>query len=59
MILKEGHSLSYKLKLRDVEQCLFTCEQLLHGQIRKGLLHCIVTGDEKWICYNNTNCSKS
>jgi len=31
---------------------LFTCEQLLQ-QKRKGFLHCIVTGHDKWIHYDN------
>jgi len=29
------------------------CEQLLQQQKRKGVLHCIVTSDEKWIHYDN------
>ena len=40
-------------KPRDVERRLFACEQLLERQRRKGFLHCIVTGDEKWIHYDN------
>ena len=39
----------YELKPRDVERRLFACEQLLERQRRKGFLHRIVTGDEKWV----------
>jgi len=41
------------LKPRDVERRLFACEQLLERQRRKGFLHRIVTGDEKWVHYDN------
>ncbi|GBP64419.1 Mariner Mos1 transposase [Eumeta japonica] len=47
MIQKQGYWVPYELNPRDVERCLFTCEQLLARQKRKGFLHCIVTGDEK------------
>ena len=43
----------YELKLRDVERRFFTCEQLIQRQQRKGFLHRIVTGDKKWIFYDN------
>ena len=43
----------YELKPRDVERQFFTCEQLIQRQQRKGFLHRIVTGDEKWIFYDN------
>ena len=33
----------------NVERRFFTCEQLIQRQQRKGFLHRIVTGDEKWI----------
>jgi len=42
-----------ELKPRDVERRFFTCEQLIQRQQRKGFLHWIVTGDEKWIFYDN------
>ena len=48
MIQKEGNWVPYELKPRAIEQRLFTCEQLLERQRRKGFLHRIVTGDEKW-----------
>nr|CDS25511.1 Mariner Mos1 transposase [Hymenolepis microstoma] len=39
---------------RDVDRRLFVCEQLLlESQMRKGFLHRIVTGYEKWVYYNN------
>jgi len=38
-----------ELKPRDgIEQHLFTCEQLLQQQKKRGFLHRIVSGDEKW-----------
>ena len=41
------------MKPRDIERRFFTCEQLIQRQQRKGFLHRIVTGDEKWIFYDN------
>jgi len=49
MIQKQGNWVSYELKPRDVERRFFTCKQLIQRQQRKGFLHRIVTGDEKWI----------
>ena len=40
----------YELKPR--ERRFFTCEQLIQRQQRKGFLHRIMTGDEKWIFYD-------
>jgi len=34
------------------------CEILLAKQQRKGFLHCIITGDEKWIYFGNLKCRK-
>jgi len=51
MIQKQGNWVSYELKPRDVERRFFTCEQLI--QREKVFLHRIVTGDEKWIFYDN------
>jgi len=42
----------YEHKPRDIERRFFTSEQLIQRQQRKGL-HRIVTGDEKWIFYDN------
>lgn len=53
MIQKHGNWLPHELTPRDVERRFFTCEQLLQRQKRKGFLHRIVTGDEKWIHYDN------
>jgi len=53
MIQKQGNWVPYELKPRDVERRFFTCEQLIQRQQRKGFLHQIVTGDEKWIFYDN------
>lgn len=52
-IQKHGNWVPHELKPRDVERRFFTCEQLLQRQNRKGFLHRIVTGDEKWIHYDN------
>ena len=53
LIQKQGHWVISELKLRDVTHHLVICEQLLQWQKRKGLLHCIVTSNEKWIHYDN------
>jgi len=53
MILKQGNWVPHELKQRDIERRFFTCEQLIQRQHRKGFLHRIVTGDEKWIFYDN------
>lgn len=53
MIRKVGHWVPYELKPRDVERRFFTSKQLLERHKRKGFLHRIVTGDEKWVHYNN------
>ncbi|VVC30765.1 Transposase, type 1,Winged helix-turn-helix DNA-binding domain [Cinara cedri] len=58
MIQKLGHWVPYELKPRDIERRLFTCEQL-QQQNRKGFLHRIVIGDEKWIHYENPKRKKS
>lgn len=59
MIQKQGNWVPYELKPRDVERRFFTCEQLLERQKRKGFLNRIVTGDEKWIRYDNPKRRKS
>ena len=53
MVQKEGNWVPYKLKERDMERRLVICEMLRQWQQRKGFLHRIVTGDEKWIYYGN------
>lgn len=59
IIQKEGHWVPYELKPRDIERRLLTCELLLQREERKGFLHRIVTGDEKWIHYDNPKRRKS
>lgn len=59
MIQKEGHWIPYELKPRDVERRFLTCELLLQRYKRKSFLHRIVTGDEKWIYYDNPKRKKS
>ncbi|GFY06696.1 mariner Mos1 transposase [Trichonephila clavipes] len=58
-IQKQGNWVPYEMKPRDVERRLFACEQLLSRQKRKGFLYRIVTGDEKWVRYDNPNRRKS
>jgi len=53
MIQKQGNLVPYELKPRDIEKQFFTCEQLIQRQQKKGFLHRIVIGDEKWIFYDN------
>ena len=48
IIQKQGNW-PYELKSRDVKRRFFTCEQLIQKQQKKGFLHRIVTGDEKYI----------
>ncbi|GBP83834.1 TATA-box-binding protein [Eumeta japonica] len=58
-IQKQGQWVPYELKSRDIERRLFACEELLARQRWKGFLHRIVTGDEKWIHYDNPKHRKS
>ncbi|GFT03356.1 mariner Mos1 transposase [Trichonephila clavipes] len=59
MIQKQGNWVPYELKPRYVERRLFACEQLFARQRRKEFLHPIVTGDEKWVRYDNPKRRKS
>ena len=59
MIQKQGNWVPYELTPRNVERRLLTCEMLLARHKRKGFLHRIVTGDEKWIHYDNPKRRKS
>jgi len=59
MIQKQGNWIPYELKPRNVERRFFTCEILLARNKRKGFLHRIITGDEKWIHYDNLKKRKS
>lgn len=58
-IQKEGVWLPYQLKERDIERRLVTCEMLLARQRSKSFLHRIITGDEKWVYYDNPKRRKS
>ena len=59
MIQKQGNSVLYEIKQRDVKRRFFACEQLLQRQNRKGFLHRIVAGDEKWVHCDNPKRRKS
>ncbi|GBP22764.1 Mariner Mos1 transposase [Eumeta japonica] len=56
---KPGHWVPYELKPKDGERRFLTCELVLQRQKRKCFLHRIVTGNEKWIHYNNSKHRKS
>jgi len=53
MIQKQGNWVPYEMKPRNVERRFFTCEMLLARHKRKGFLHRIITGEEKWVHYDN------
>jgi len=55
----KGNWVPYELKPRNVKRRFFTCEMLLARHKRKSFLHRIVTGDEKWIHYDNPKKRKS
>ena len=59
MVQKQGNWVPYELTPRNVERRFSTCEMLLVRHKRKGFLHRIVTGDEKWIHYDNLKRKKS
>lgn len=50
---KQGNWVPHLLQEKDVERRLMTCEILLQRHKRKGFLHRIITGDEKWIYFDN------
>ena len=52
-IQKLGNWVPYDLKPRDVERRFCMSEILLQRHRKKSFLHRIVTGDEKWIHYDN------
>lgn len=52
-IQKFGHWVPYELRPRDVERRFCMSEMLLERFKKKSFLHRIVTGDEKWIYYDN------
>lgn len=53
MVRKENYWVPHELNDRQKENRKLTCEILLQRQQRKGFLHRILTGDEKWIHYDN------
>ena len=59
MIKKQGSWVPYDLKPRDVKCPFLAYKKLLQRQKRKGFLHYIVTGDDKWIYYSNPKRRKS
>ena len=59
MIQKLGNRVSHELKPRDVERRFTDSEILLQRYKGKSFLHRIVTGDEKWIHYDNTKRRKA
>lgn len=59
MIQKKGNWVPYELKLRDVERRFCMSEMLFKRNKKKSFLHRIVTGDEKWIHYDNPKPKKS
>ena len=52
-IQKEGKWVPYELKETDIERGKTTCEILFDRFKRKSFLYRIVTGDEKWIYFDN------
>ena len=58
-IQKQGNWVPHELKPRDVERRFCMSEMLLERYKKKSFLHRIVTGDEKWIHYDNPKRKKS
>jgi [histone H3]-lysine36 N-dimethyltransferase SETMAR len=58
-IQKQGNWVPYELKPRDVERRFCMSEMLLQRHKKKAFLHRMVTGDEKWIHYDNPKRKKS
>ena len=58
-IQKQGNWVPYEFKPRDVETWFCMSEMLLERHIKKIFLHRIVTGDKKWIHYDNPKRKKS
>ena len=52
-IQKQGNLVPYELKPRDVQKRVCMSEMLLQRHKKKSFLHRIITGDEKWIHYDN------
>lgn len=58
-IQKEGRWVPHELNERQQENRKIKCEMLLQRHERKSFLHRIVTGDEKWIFFDNPKRKKS
>lgn len=58
-IQKQGNWVPHELTPRNVENRLLTSEFLLQRYKKKSFLHRIVTGDEKWIYYENPKRKKA
>lgn len=58
-IQKVGNWVPYELKPRDVERRFCMSEMHLERYKKKSFLHRIITGDEKWIHYDNPKRKKS
>ena len=58
-IQKQENWVPHELKPRDVERRFCMAEKLLERHKKKSFLHRIVTGDEKWIHYDNPKRKKS
>lgn len=59
MILKVGRWVPHELTERQQENRKTTCEILLDRYKRKSFLHRIITGDEKWIYFENPKRKRS
>lgn len=57
-IQKVGNWVPYELEPRDVERPFCMSEMLFQRFEKKSFLHRIVTGDEKWIYYDNFKSNK-
>ena len=58
-IQKQGNWVPHELKPRDIKRRFCMSEILLERHKKKSFLHRIVTGDEKWINYDNPKRKKS
>lgn len=59
MIQKQGNWMPHELKPKDLEKRKMTCKLLLQRHAKKRFLHRIITGDEKWIRFDNAKRKKS
>lgn len=58
-IQKEGKWVPYELTERQKERRKTTCEILIARQEKKSFMHRIITGDEKWIYFDNPKRKRS